>query len=253
MVDGTGRRRLHPSHGHPALYDKIPAVRLFAWMGGGLFALALVRLVDFYAVRLASADARDAGHPLRAVLLDVTLFGVFALHHSLLARPRVKAAVATLVPARAERAVYVWVASLLLLLVCEGWQSVPGVVYDVPGWGRGMLYGVQMGGVALSLGAVRAIDALTLAGIRPLTSPRQDAIQMVGPFRWVRHPIYLGWLLMVFGTPLMTVNRLLFAVISTSYLILAIPWEEQSLVAAHGDQYRAYQQAVRWRLLPGVW
>jgi protein-S-isoprenylcysteine O-methyltransferase Ste14 len=58
---------------------------------------------------------------------------------------------------------------------------------------------------------------------------------------------------MVAATPTMTANRLLFAVVSTAYLILAIPWEEKSLVAGHGDRYRAYQQSVKWRLVPGIW
>jgi protein-S-isoprenylcysteine O-methyltransferase Ste14 len=74
-----------------------------------------------------------------------------------------------------------------------------------------------------------------------------------GPFALVRHPIYLGWMLMVFATPVMTTTRLLFAVVSTTYLIVAIPWEEASLVAAFGERYRGYQRQVRSRLIPGVW
>ena len=69
----------------------------------------------------------------------------------------------------------------------------------------------------------------------------------------VRHPIYLGWILIVFGSPLMTMSRLLFATISSAYLIVAIPWEERSLVEAFGDRYRTYQKQVRWRLLPWLW
>ena len=74
-----------------------------------------------------------------------------------------------------------------------------------------------------------------------------------GPFGIVRHPIYLGWILMVFGAPTMTTDRLVFAVISSLYLVLAIPWEERSLVAVFGDRYRTYQDTVRWRILPWVW
>ena len=76
---------------------------------------------------------------------------------------------------------------------------------------------------------------------------------MIGPYRWVRHPIYLGWLLLVFGVPHMTATRLAFAAISSAYLVVAIPFEERSLVETFGDEYRRYQQAVRWRLVPGVW
>ena len=69
----------------------------------------------------------------------------------------------------------------------------------------------------------------------------------------VRHPIYLGWVLMVFATPVMTTTRLSFAVVSTLYLIAAIPLEERLLIENFGDKYRAYQRQMRWRLLPFVW
>jgi protein-S-isoprenylcysteine O-methyltransferase Ste14 len=98
------------------------------------------------------------------------------------------------------------------------------------------------------------IDPLELAGIRQATGQVAAAsLKIVGPFRVVRHPIYLGWMLLVFATPTMTAGRLVFAVISSLYLILAIPWEESSLVVGHGDRYREYQRQVRWRVLPGVW
>jgi protein-S-isoprenylcysteine O-methyltransferase Ste14 len=98
------------------------------------------------------------------------------------------------------------------------------------------------------------MNPLELAGIAQATGRQSTGtIQIVGPFRVVRHPIYLGWMLMVLLTPLMTANRLLFAVVSSAYLILAIPWEEKSLVEGHGDPYREYQRTVRWRVLPGIW
>jgi protein-S-isoprenylcysteine O-methyltransferase Ste14 len=74
-----------------------------------------------------------------------------------------------------------------------------------------------------------------------------------GPYRWVRHPIYLGWVLVVFGAPAMTTGRLLFAAVSTIYLVVAIPLEERSLAVEFGTAYSAYQRQVRWRLIPGVW
>jgi protein-S-isoprenylcysteine O-methyltransferase Ste14 len=124
----------------------------------------------------------------------------------------------------------------------------------IEGWWRVAFWGTQVAGAVLIVRAARAISALELAGVHQAAG-RADSgpLSIVGPFRIVRHPIYLGWMLMVFGTPALTANRLLFAVISSLYLILAIPWEEKSLVAAHGDQYRAYQQTVRWRVIPGVW
>jgi protein-S-isoprenylcysteine O-methyltransferase Ste14 len=98
------------------------------------------------------------------------------------------------------------------------------------------------------------LDALDLAGIRQTLTPRASSpIRVVWPFTLVRHPIYLGWALIVFGTPVMTRDRLLWAVVSTFYLVIAIPWEERSLSAAAGPAYSAYQKQVRWRLVPGVY
>ncbi len=227
-------------------------MRAIAWLGGLAFAASLAYLAYFYAVVLASPAgdaARAAGH----AAFDAGLFAVFAAHHSLLARAGLKSRLARVIPAGLERTVYVIAASALLAAVCLLWRPVPGTVYEAGGVLRAALYGVQVVGVLLTIRSASLIDPLELAGIRPAAAPAPDAIRIAGPFRMVRHPIYLGWLLMLFGAPSMTMNRLLFAGISSAYLILAIPWEERSLVAAHGDRYRAYQQAVRWRLIPGLW
>ncbi len=230
-----------------------------AWLGGGAFAASLGYLVYFYTVTLGSAAENPDG-ALWNALFDVALFSTFALHHSLFARSPAKRWIATLVPAHAERSVYVWVASALLVAVCLLWQSLPGVAYQAQGLVRVPLYGLQALGVILAIRGAGVIDPLELAGIRPLRGrpcplarPSRDTLKVVGPFRIVRHPIYLGWMLMVVAAPTMTVNRAVFAAITSAYLILAIPWEEKSLVAAHGDQYRVYQRTVRWRVVPGIW
>jgi protein-S-isoprenylcysteine O-methyltransferase Ste14 len=224
-----------------------------AWLGGAAFAASLGYLVYFYAIVLAS-PAGDPAELWSNATFDAALFSLFALHHSALARPGVKRRVAALVGEAHERSVYVWVASALLAVVCAAWQPVAGLIYDVDGIGRLALHALQLLGVWMTVRAAGAIDVLELAGIRQARrDPSHDELTVAGPFRVVRHPIYLGWMLMVFATPAMTANRLLFAAISSAYLILAIPWEEKSLVAAHGDRYRAYQQAVRWRVLPGIW
>jgi protein-S-isoprenylcysteine O-methyltransferase Ste14 len=111
-------------------------------------------------------------------------------------------------------------------------------------------------GLVFTAGGARVLDALDLAGIRQTLSPRPGtpaAIRVVWPFTVVRHPIYLGWALIVFGTPTMTLDRLVWAIVTTGYLVIAIPWEERSLSASAGPAYRAYQQQVRWRLVPGVY
>jgi methanethiol S-methyltransferase len=224
-----------------------------AWLGGVAFVGSLGYLAYFYAVRLATPAA--ASEPaLRNAAVDLALFAAFAAHHSLFARVSVKRWLRRRIPTNAERSFYVWLASALALAMCALWQPIPGVLYDVPGAWRLGFWALQAIGALTIVRAARVIDPLALAGIRQATrTEAPDELKVVGPFRWVRHPIYLGWMLLVFVSPLMTANRLFFAVVSSSYLILAIPWEETSLAAAHGDQYREYQRLVRWRVLPGVW
>lgn len=228
-------------------------LRAIAWLGGVLFAGSQGYTVYFYLVVLAEPAPAGSSF-LPAALVNLGLFSAFALHHSLLARAGAKRALTAALPARIERSLYVWIASLLWLSVCLWWRPVAGTVYAAEGLLRWALYGAQLVGVWLTIRGAGVIDSLELAGIRQASGEIVTTdFKVAGPFRFVRHPIYLGWLLMVFGAPLMTMNRLLFAVVSSTYLILAIPWEERSLVASFGDRYRSYQQQVRWRLLPGIW
>jgi protein-S-isoprenylcysteine O-methyltransferase Ste14 len=227
--------------------------RVLAWLGGAFFVASLAYTVYFYAVLLGDPQPAHAVTLARATVLNTVLFGVFAAHHSVFAREAVKRWMARVIPPQMERSCYVWVASLLLVLVCMLWQLVAGTVYVAEGAVRWLFYALQLLGVHLTMRAAGFIDPFELAGIRQ--AQRQDAVvfRTDGPFGLVRHPIYLGWLLMTFATPTMTINRLLFAVISSAYLVVAIPWEERSLAAAFGDRYRAYQAIVRWRLIPGLW
>ncbi len=229
-------------------------LRLVAWMGGGLFAFSLSYCAYFYAVPLGRAAPDGTSGPLRDAAIDVALFSAFALHHSLFARTGVKRALTRVLPARAERSAYVWVSSLLLLGVCVLWRPLPGVIYGAEGGVKWLLSGVQGLGILLTLRGAAVMDPLELAGIRKAAGDlRGSDLRIVGPFRFVRHPIYLGWMLMVFGAPTMTVNRLVFAAVSSVYLVSAIPWEERSLVETFGDRYREYQRRVRWRVVPGVY
>ena len=225
----------------------------FAWSAGAAFVVSLLYLGYFYLHTLGGTAAASTDR-LGPAVMNVLLFSVFAMHHSLLARPAIKRRVTRLIPPHLERAMYVWTASLLALALCVLWQPVPGLVYRLDGWLRTPFYLTQIAGFVLTVRAARAMSALELAGVRQ-ASGRADAadLKIVGPFRVIRHPTYLGWMLMVFGSPTMTVDRLLFAGMSSVYLILAIPWEEKSLVADHGDRYREYQRSVRWRLVPRVW
>jgi len=228
---------------------------LVAWLGGGAFVASLGYFLYTYAVTLGRPGAAD-GITVTAVLVDTLLFAAFAAHHSLFARPWVKRQVVRFVPRALERSFYVWVASLLLVLVCAAWLPLPGTVYARSGWIALPHLGLVAAGLALTALGARQLSPLDLAGIdqarhkaRSVRAPLVTSF----PYNLVRHPIYLGWLLAVFGVPRMTTSRLLMACLSTAYLALAIPWEERLLAREFGPAYREYARRVRWRMVPFVY
>lgn len=250
------------------------AAVLYAWFGGLAFAASLAYFAYFYFVELGrlAAAGRTGPSNAQAILWNLALFGVFATHHSLMARAGAKRWILRWLPATLERSTYVWIASALFFITCFWWRAIPGELYSSQGsllWiGRG-IQGVGLGLIAKS---TAALDVLELAGVRqvsrwetPAEVPRPQAVQgptgpsvaqelqVAGVYRLVRHPLYLGWVLVVFAAPHMTAGRFAFACISTAYLLVAIPWEERAMVDAFGDEYRQYSERVRWRLIPGVY
>lgn len=226
----------------------------FAWTGAALFVLSLLSFVVAYLWRFgfAISGGWDAT-AWRDALDNLILFTIFALHHSVMARTGAKAWITKIVPAELERSVYVWIASLLFLAVCWLWQPLPGVAWSVPPPLSYVFTAIQLIGVFLTLQSARIVGIWDLAGVKPPYPLGDVEFKTIGPYGIVRHPIYLGWVLIVFAAPVMTTSRLLFATVSTFYLVVAIPLEEGSLVAAFGDKYRSYQQRMRWRLLPYIW
>jgi methanethiol S-methyltransferase len=220
---------------------------VFRWLGGALFVGALAFCGYSYVVAWARSAPFDPG----AVAVDAVLFTVFAAHHSVFAREPVKRWLLNVIPPGLIRSVYVWVASLLLILTCAAWQQIGRDLYRVHGWRALALALVQLAGVLMIASAVRAIDPLELAGIRSHVA--DESLQIRGPYRLVRHPLYLGWFIATFGAAHMTGDRLFFAGISAFYLILAVPFEERSLASSFGEQYARYRQLVRWRIVPYVY
>jgi protein-S-isoprenylcysteine O-methyltransferase Ste14 len=206
-----------------------------------------------YMFLLVWPRVETAGRPMswRAAALNAAAFSVFAAHHSLFARAGVKAALSRLVPERLIRSVYVWMASVLMIGVLMAWQPVGGELYHVRGPLAWLLLGAQLAGLWLIASSVRAIDALELAGIKP--PARGSNLQLDGPYALVRHPLYLGWILITFAAAHMTGDRLAFAAMTAAYLVLAMPWEERSLERVFGDAYCRYKQQVRSRLVPFVY
>jgi protein-S-isoprenylcysteine O-methyltransferase Ste14 len=232
------------------------AVRAFAWGGAALFAASLAYFLYTYAVTFGEIASGEPGA--LPVFTDIALFSVFALHHSVFARNRVRAFVRARVPTQLERSVYVWVASLMLIGVCYGWRAIPGVLWQVQAPWSWATLGVQMSGAWLTLRSAAVIDGLELAGVRQVSTPNAqlptpNEFRAEGPYGWVRHPIYLGWILIVFGVATMTMTRLVFAAVSTVYLLIAIPLEERTLRANSGGAYDHYVRRVPWKLLPRVY
>jgi len=221
--------------------------RVFVWIGGAVFVASLAYCLWWYSFP-AGVDRPWSGF--RPVVWDAALVTIFACHHSVFARDPIKT---RLQPIFGEqlRSVYVWVASVLFIAVCGLWQHVGGTLREHHGvlWAVDVL--LQLLGIRLIARSVSTIDPLALAGIRQL--PPSDTLQVVGPYRFVRHPLYSGWMVAVFASPHMTGDRLTFAVLTSLYLIVAIPWEERSLRDAFGEDYERYAAEVRWRVIPYVY
>jgi hypothetical protein len=242
-----------------------PTARLFAWIGAGLFVLSLSYFVYSY---WTVFGVRTDG-PLRTTFLvwNIVLFSVFALHHTVFARERIRHAL-TQALGPLERSFYVWVASLLFIAVCKLWLPLAGTVWEAGEVVSAVLLVLQIGGIVFSVVSAAAIDVWDLAGIRqlnpqrptpsaqPLPTPSSRTpfeFKTSGPYGLVRHPIYLGWFLIVFCVGTMTMTRFVFAVVSCVYILLAIPFEERSLRQSTDGAYDRYMQRVPRKLVPGLY
>lgn len=229
-------------------------MRLVAWLGGAIFVSSLALFAWWYLVPLGRVTGWTGTRPL---LFDAALVTLFASHHSLFARDAVKRRLTGNpgIPAAMVRSFYVWIASALLIVVVLAWQRIGGEWYDVSGPQAVAHALVQIAGVWLIAQAVRGLDPLELAGIRQATgttSP-QEPLQVGGPYRWVRHPLYLGWMLALFGSAHMTGDRLAVAALTSLYLVVAVPWEERALMKSFGEEYARYAARVRWRIVPFIY
>ncbi len=224
--------------------------KLVAWLGGAIFVGSLALLAGWYFWWLGR-NVRGDGLP--ALAVDAALVTLFASHHSLFARESVKQRLAFIPPSMIP-SFYVWVASLLLIAVPGFWMPIGGDVYQVKGPAAVLFAGVQAAGLWITSRAVSGLDPLELAGIRQVIGPagrrRTRGLQVTGPYRLVRHPLYFGWVLMFFGAAHMTLDRLAFAGLTTMYLVMAVPWEERSLRQSFGEDYVSYTRQVRWRIVP---
>ncbi len=224
-----------------------------------LFLLTFLYAVGFLGnlVVPKSLDSGPVGPWQAALAIDLALLSLFAIQHSLMARQGFKRLLTRFIPAAAERSTYVLASSLALLLLFWQWQPLGGVIWNVENsLGRASLYAGFAFGWALVLTATFAINHFDLFGLRQtwraFVGKPQTGLPFKTPFfyRTVRHPLYVGWLFTFWCTPTMTVTHLLFAVVTTAYILVAIQLEERDLMKAH-PEYREYRRQVPM-LVPAV-
>lgn len=195
---------------------------------------------------------RDMGSPVSAVLVNVGLIALFGLQHSVMARPGFKRVWTRAVPKELERSLYVLIASAVLALLIWQWRPIPTPVlwHADAAWSVALAWSVLGLGVLVLLWATFLIDHFELFGLRQGWSTLRGA-ELRGPafvtpylYKIVRHPLYVGWLLIFWGTPTMTVGHLVFSAGMSGYILLAIRFEERDLVQHIGEPYQRYQQKV---------
>src|SRR5215831_19521089 len=228
------------------------AVFVYGVASYGIFFATLLYAIGFlgnFGVP-KSIDSGREGSAVAALSIDGALLVLFALQHSIMARPWFKRAWTRFVPEPAERSTYVLFSSAALLLLFWQWHPLGGVIWNLDGAGAAIMWALYGAGLATVLLTTFLINHFDLFGLRQvylyLAGRRYTALAFRTPFfyRYVRHPLYLGWLLTFWSAPVMTAAHLFFAVMTTAYIFVAIRFEEADLVRAHGEKYRRYQRQV---------
>jgi methanethiol S-methyltransferase len=186
-----------------------------------------------------------------ALAVDIVLLGIFAVQHSVMARPGFKAVWTRIVPRSVERSTYVLVSSLLLALICWKWQAIPAVVWQVssPAVNALLLALFALGWLILLLSTFM-INHFDLFGLRQVYL-RMRAVEYTalnfkqwGFYKFVRHPIMLGFVIAFWAAPQMSLGHLVFSIATTGYILVGIFFEERDLMKYHSAEYGAYRARV---------
>ena len=238
---------------------KRKAIFLYGILSYVTFLATLLYAVGFignFAVP-KSMDSPADGPWQTALLIDLTLLSLFAVQHSVMARPAFKRLLTRVVPGPAERSTYVLASSLALLLLFWKWKPLGGTVWEVQNaFGASSLHAAYAIGWMLVLLATVVINHFDLFGLRQvwfhLQGRTQPGLKFATPllYRMVRHPLYVGWITVFWSTPVMTVTHLVFALMTTVYILVAIQFEERDLVSKH-PEYIEYRRQVPM-IVPGL-
>ena len=186
-----------------------------------------------------------------ALLVNMLLLGAFAIQHSVMARPGFKKHWTKIIPEAIERSTYVLLASLLLILLFWQWRAMPNEVWNVENqFGSLVLQALFWLGWVLVLASTYIIDHFDLFGLRQVfihfrgSEKSAPEFKEVGFYKFVRHPLLLGFIIAFWATPRMSVGHLLFAAVTTVYMLIAIQLEERDLEASLGEDYAEYRGRV---------
>ena len=193
-----------------------------------------------------------------AVGTDLALLALFAVQHTIMARPWFKRRWTRIVPEPAERATFVLAANVVLVLLFWLWRPVGGTVWSVPGPGADVLWAVYAAGWALVLSSTFGVSHFDLFGLRQAWLSARRVRYSPPPFterglyRRIRHPLMAGFVVVFWSAPVMTAGHLLFAAAATGYIGAGIAFEEHDLIQGLGETYAGYRARVP-ALIPVPW
>jgi protein-S-isoprenylcysteine O-methyltransferase Ste14 len=200
---------------------------------------------------IKTIDSGSTGRIWIAVVVDVLLLGLFAVQHSVMARQGFKRWWTRFVSPPAERSTYVLAASLSVALLLWQWRPLPAIVWSVDNAaGQATLYLISALGWSILLASTFLINHFELFGLQQVFNywrgvrSNPPAFKTPALYRYVRHPLYLGFILAFWASPRMTQGHLLFSLATTAYIFVGIFFEERDLIAHFGDEYRRYRQRV---------